>query len=119
MLRVKKIFFVIYILNIIFCSDILAQEAFIYDAQGKRNPFIPLITSSGRVLKVEQAEGMSGLLVDGIVFDKNGLSYALVNGDVVRIGDEIAGYQVLKIEKNKIVFIKDAEPLEIELKEEQ
>ena len=43
-------------------------------------------------------------------------SYAIVNGEIARVGDQIGEYQVLRIEKKKIIFIKDGEPLEIELK---
>jgi hypothetical protein len=96
----------------------LAQEQFVYDAKGKRNPFIPLVTPDGRLLKLEQEEGTAGLALEGIVYDKNGVSYAIINGEVVRIGDKVGDYQVLKIEEKKVIFIKDGEPTEVDLKKE-
>ena len=96
-----------------------AQEEYAYDAKGKRNPFIPLVTSGGRLLKLDRQEGVSSLTLEGIIYDKHGLSYAIVNSEVVKVGDKIGGYQVLKVESNKVVFIKDAKPLVIELKKEE
>ena len=46
------------------------------------------------------------------------MSFAIVNGLVVKIGDFVGDYQVLDIEENKVTFIKDGQPLEVELKRE-
>ena len=96
------------------------QVDFIYDAKGKRNPFIPLVTPEGRLLKLDKQEATSaeGLAVEGIIYDKFGRSFAIVNANVVGIGDLVGDYQVLKIQENKVIFIKDGEPLEIELTKE-
>ncbi|MFA4842729.1 MAG: hypothetical protein WC658_02725 [Candidatus Omnitrophota bacterium] len=121
MLRNKKYFcfrLLACSLWLVACSLLFAQDEFIYDSKGKRDPFIPLVTPDGRLLKLEQQEGLANLSLEGIIYDKNGISYAIVNAEVVKIGDAVGGYQVLRIEKNKIIFIKDGEPTEIELKEE-
>ena len=99
-------------------NNAYAQEGFKYDAKGKRDPFIPLVTPDGRLLKLEKEETASGLLLEGIIYDEHGLSYCLVNGEVVRVSDKIGDYQVLKIENNKVIFIKGGQTLEVELKEE-
>lgn len=114
-----KIFFLALFFNLatIFCC--LAQDETVYDSNKKRDPFTPLVTSDGRLVNLEQEQGNKNLTLEGIIFDKNGLSYAIVNGEVVKIGDKIGAYQILKIEKNKVVFIKEGEPTEIELKEEE
>ncbi len=96
------------------------QAEFVYDAQAKRNPFIPLVTSDGRLLKLETETGQTpGLSLEGIVYDQYGMSSALVNGEPVRVGDMAGEYQVLKIEKNRVVFVKDGQTLEVELKKEE
>jgi len=99
-------------------SLLFAQDEFKYDAKGKRDPFIPLVTPDGRFLKLEKEESESGLLLEGIIYDEHGSSCALVNGEVVRVSDKAGDYQVLKIEKNKVIFVKDAQITEVELKEE-
>ncbi|MBI4972857.1 MAG: hypothetical protein HZA27_02020 [Candidatus Omnitrophica bacterium] len=101
------------------CHLSFAQEEFIYDSKGKRNPFIPLVTADGRLLKLDTESSLSDLLLEGIIYDKMGISYAIVNGSVVKIGDSVGDYQVLKIEENKVIFIKEGQPTEVELKKEE
>jgi hypothetical protein len=107
------------ILTSVLISDLSAQDKFKYEALGKRDPFIALVTPDGRLLKLEQEDSDSALLLEGIIYDKFGLSYAVVNGEVVKIGERVAGYQVLKIKEQKVIFIKDGQALEIELKKEE
>jgi hypothetical protein len=97
-----------------------AQEEFVYDAKGKRNPFIPLVTSDGKILNLDSVESNNkGLALEGIIYDKNGISYAIMNGAVVTVGDTVGDIRILKIEKNKVIFIKDGQTSEIQLKEEE
>ena len=86
-----------------------AKDDYVYDIGGKRDPFIPLITADGRFLQLERTQediDASALKLEGIIYDKYGLSYAIVDGSVVKIGDIIADYQVLKIEEKRVIFIK-------------
>jgi len=96
------------------------QGNFKYTAAAKRDPFIPLVMPDGRMLKLDVEEpGNASLALEGIIYDKQGVSYAIVNGAVVKIGDMVGDYQVLKIEERKVVFIKEGQTLEIELKKEE
>lgn len=100
-------------------SDNLPQRSFSYDAKGKRNPFIPLVGSDGRLIRLEkEEESKSDLSVEGIIFDKQGRSYALVNGSVAEIGDMIGEYQVLKILEDKVTFIKEGLTIDVRIKKE-
>ena len=99
----------------IFCAASFAEE-FVYDSKGKRDPFIPLVTPEGRLLKLDKQEPSPGALtIEGIIYDKFGRSFAIVNTAVVGIGDLVGEYQVLKIQENKVIFIKNGEPFEVEL----
>jgi hypothetical protein len=101
-------------------SAVRAERDYVYDSQGERNPFIPLVTAEGRLLQLEKPEASKKALnLEGIIYDKYGITYAIVNGTVIRIGDYLAGFQVLKIEKNKVVLVKEGQVLEILLKEEK
>ena len=98
-----------------------AEETFIYDSLGKPDPFSPWVTSDGRlqILESREKKDASELSLEGIIYDKYGLSYAVVNGEVVKIGDSIDGYQILKIEEKKVIFIKEGQAVEVELKKEE
>ncbi|MDD5129492.1 MAG: hypothetical protein PHS66_00345 [Candidatus Omnitrophica bacterium] len=114
------------LLILIFCLGInlplvFGQEGFVYNAKGKRNPFIPLVTPEGRLLKLDKRENTApqGLAIEGIIFDKFGRSFAIVNAEVVGIGDMVGDFQVLKILENKVIFIRSGELLEVELNKEE
>ena len=115
MLPDKKLLAFLFALLIL--SPAFCQNEFVYNVKGKRNPFIPLVTPEGRLLKLDKQDKSSscGLSIEGIIYDKSGRSFAIVNTTVVGIGDFAGDYQVLKIFENKVIFIKDGEPLEIEL----
>lgn len=102
-------------------SSVFAQGEFTYNDKGKRNPFIPLVTPQGRLLKLDKQDtaSLQGLAIEGIIYDKFGRSFAIVNAEVVGVGDPVGEYQVLKIFENKVVFIKDGQPLEVELNKEE
>ncbi len=89
-------------------SILLAQEEkVIYDDKGIRDPFIALVTPDGRLLSLEPASSESKIILEGITYDKNGYSYAIINNKVVGVGDYILGYAVFKIEKEKVILLKD------------
>lgn len=101
-----------------YCVIAFAQGEFIYDSRGKRNPFIPLVTQEGRLVNLDKEESAGALRIEGIIYDKHGRSFAVVNGSVVGIGDAAGEYTVLKIEEGRVIFIKDGEAIEVELKKE-
>ena len=82
-----------------------------YQAKGKRDPFVPLLTSEGQRIRppgVDEEEmliGPRGMTLQGIVFAPGGESYALINGQVVRQGDVINKVKILKIEPNAVTIL--------------
>ncbi len=103
------------------CDLVFAQGRFVYDQGGRRNPFIPLITPDGRMVQLDttQEKRTGDLLVEGIIYDDSGTSYAVVNSQIVKVGDQVQGYEVVKIEKNKVVLKKDNSVREIPLSKEE
>jgi hypothetical protein len=119
MLLNKKLLILLFLLELILpCT--FAQAEFTYDPKGKRNPFIPLVTPEGRLLKLDKQQDSTpqGLAIEGIIYDKLGRSFAIVNAAVVGIGDAVGDYQVLKILEDKVIFIRNGELLEVELTKE-
>ncbi len=83
-----------------------------------RNPFMPLVTSDGRLISLDKEKTKSDLIVEGTVFDKYGRSYAVVNGLIIEVGDSIDGFRVLKVEEGRVTFMKDGQTKVVEVKEE-
>jgi hypothetical protein len=96
-----------------------SDEVFQYTAQDRRNPFHPLVASDGRMLQLDRQPDLAAFSLQGIIYDAEGYSYALVNGEVVKVGDIIGGYQIWKIEEKKIILRKDGQKSEIKLEQEE
>lgn len=81
-----------------------------YEAKGKRDPFVPLVTSEGQRVHPpggdeEVALGVTGLTLQGIVFEPGADSYAIINGQIVRSHEDIEGIEVLKIEPDSVTLL--------------
>jgi len=115
-------FLVCGIMILLFANLCPAQEGSVYDPAGKRDPFIPLVTPDGRFQRLEAEEESkkkeTELKLNGIIYDKYGISYAIVNDNVVKTGDSIQDYRVLKIEEKKVTFIREGQTTEISIKKE-
>ncbi|MBI4358767.1 MAG: hypothetical protein HY584_05645 [Candidatus Omnitrophica bacterium] len=87
-------------------------EEFRYDTQG-RDPFLsPMQNLSGG----EWSRGE--LKLEGIILDRKGKSFAIVNGEIVQEGQTLEGFQLTKVEKNRVFLEKDQESFEIILHED-
>jgi hypothetical protein len=75
-----------------------------------RDPF-------SRVMREEVYSGTS-LILKGVSLGRDGVGYAFINDEVVTVGDTIAGYQVIEVEKNKVLLRKEEESFYLVLPEE-
>lgn len=93
------------------CPPALAE----YEAKGKRDPFVPLILSDGRRINPPGVEeggkpgAIGSLALEGIVYDPAGESYVILNGHVLKKGQERDGIKILEIGANGATLWKDGE----------
>jgi len=109
--------FLLLFCGLTFC--LFAEEQFSYDSQGRRDPFVALVTSDGRLLNLEPQGEVEGIMLEGIIYHRDGDSYAIVNGDIVKENDKIGKYEVKKIEEKKVIFAKEGQNIEVELEKEE
>ena len=77
-----------------------------YQSHEKRDPFTPLVTSSSRQSPgLMSIERIDDLMVEGIVYDPKKGSVVILNGTVLREGEELGGIKIKKIEKNGVRLI--------------
>jgi len=102
-----------------FAVGAMAQEQKTpYSYQGKRDPFMPLITPTGYLLNLEPEEN-AALRLEGIMYDQKGESMAIINGELVRVGEPVGDAIVSSIEPTKVTIIKDNQTVELELRREE
>lgn len=61
--------------------------------------------------------GLSSFRVSGIVLDPHG-AHAVINDEVVKVGDELGGWEIIKILPNKVILKRDDEEVNLNLWEE-
>lgn len=82
-----------------------AAEQVSYDSHGKRDPFMPLVTLTSRVASgLVGIENSDDIMVEGIVFDPKKGSVVIINGSVLKEGEEFGNLKVLKIRPDGAIF---------------
>lgn len=100
------------------CHVMAQDQKHTYSPQSKRDPFVPLVSPAGYLINLEEEED-TVMRLEGIMYDPKGDSMAIINGELLRVGESIDDAVVSKIEPNKVVIIKDNQNIEIELRREE
>jgi hypothetical protein len=116
--RQREFLLFFFALQLIAVAAVFAEKTLSSGSVEKRDPFISLVTEDGRLLKLA-TRNAGELNLDGIIYDANGLSCAMINKEIVRIGDWVGDYQVYKIENDKVILLKDGIEKEIEPNKEE
>ena len=109
---------------LVFCLSIIiiAQAQanvrdFDYQDNGNRDPFSSLVTKDGRILPGARTTSETGNIeLEGIIWDPNGKSMAIINGKLVKEKQRVMNMQVLKIKKASIILQKGGKVMVINLK---
>lgn len=89
--------------NNVFGEEAFKYEVFKYEVKDRRDPFMPLITGEKKItVGLETVESVDDIKFEGIIFDPNGKSIAVLNGEIVRENDVIGNVAVVKIFESAI-----------------
>jgi len=108
--------FLILMLLLLFTNLVYAQEDFVYDDHGKRDPFVPLVSSAGMIVTYDEDLAVNDLILEGIAADAGGNNAAIVNGKVVKTHDQIGPYVVDAIFVDHVEFLKGNQRFILKLK---
>lgn len=100
------------VLTIALASYFSAEEIedFVYDSKGKRNPFIPLMTEKTKLTAagLENVQTVDDIVLEGIFWDAYGESIAILNGVIMKEGQQVGSVKVKDIrEKGVTLFINE------------
>ena len=98
-------FFALFLWILSLSSDMMAgvvqaadTETILYDARGKRDPFVPLVSNA-----IKQAPGLLNIetvddvKIEGVVFDPKNGSVVIINGSVLKEGEEMESLKVISV----------------------
>jgi len=101
--------------------DLAAQDEkdkYLYKAQNKRDPFEPLISPAGYLINLEPGTEET-LRLEGILYDVKGDSIAIINGELLRVGESLGEAVIINIEPEIVTVMRNNETLELELRREE
>lgn len=92
-----------------------------YQSKGKRDPLVPLLNVEGQRiyppgLDEGSVTGISGLVLQGVMFDPAGESFAVINGRMIREKEEIQGMKVVKIFPSSVRILADGQEHELNIR---
>lgn len=102
-IRINKFTFFLWILSSFFVMIFPVNRAYsnqenLYNPQGKRDPFLPLISQASRVVSgLLGVETIDEIVIEGVVYDPGKGSVVVVNGAVLKEGEELGHVKVLKV----------------------
>ena len=89
-------------------SERVEAANFVYEKRG-RDPFRPLITDDGKLVQGFDGISLEDIDLEGIIWDPQGGSVAMINGMILRRGDRIGDFEIVKIEKDRITLKSGSE----------
>lgn len=118
-MRVIKLFFLIlFFFGLPFLLQ--AEDKFKYDPKQKRDPFAPLIGPAGEYLTpFGDVKAIGDMKLEGIIWDPNGESYAIINGEIVKEGDYLGGVLVSKVNPKEVIILLEGQEFSLILIEEE
>jgi hypothetical protein len=87
--------------------SVASEPLFVYDSKEKRDPFISLIGKNVKLTDVELLESIDQVRVEGVIIDPNKGSSAIVNGQIIRVGEFLGGFRLEKVTNYHIVMKRD------------
>jgi hypothetical protein len=92
------------------------SQAFVYNEHDKRDPFNPLVSSSGAIISYDNEFTAAEVSLEGIVLDAKGNNLAIINGKVVKVTDRIGSYTVESIANDHVNLVNGEEHVTVKLK---
>jgi len=87
------------------CVDVMGAKESLYDAHGKRDPFVPLIgIDRGPVGSLDGVMSIEDVRLEGIAMGGQGKMIAILNGEMVKEGLVSGLLQVKSITPKKVVI---------------
>jgi len=107
---------------LLFTEVALTEEKgpYTYKSKNRRDPFVPLIIDEIRTYtSLETIETVDDLMLEGILWDPDGGSIAILNGAILKRGDKVKNVKILEIAPTKVRLMIYNDEFELNLQEEE
>ena len=97
----------------------LEEKPFVYDDQGRRDPFLRLVTSGGAIVNYDRDVTVTDMVLEGIIAGDDNKNIAIINGIILQTGDKIGLYVIKDIKATSVIIQKGEERYSLKLKKEE
>ncbi len=116
----RRFLFLLIAIMVVSFDLLSAQGAnFIYQDNGRRDPFWPLISPGGTILIFDANVTFSDIILEGIIYDPKGQTLAIINTKVVKETDTIGGFLVVTIGSDHVLLRKEGQEFMLRSKKEK
>ena len=111
----KKALCLLFLLGVtLACAE--DNKTFVYNEHGKHDPFGPLVSLSGTIISYDSDITATDMNLEGVVIDAKGNNLAIMNGRIIKIGDQVGVYTVEAISNDHADMINGQERLTVKIK---
>ena len=117
---ILRLVMVLAVFSAAYAGELVEKEAFVYNDEGRRDPFWPLISPSGAIITSDEEElSTSDMMLTGVMTGSDGKNVAVINGKIVKEGDTIGAFKVERISPTYVVLDRGQEKSELHLRKEE
>ena len=95
------------------------ETNFTYKDNGKRDPFWTLLGGRGVIINYDKDILVSDMVLEGVMAEPTGESVAIINGNIVKLGDKMGLFVVKDIKPNAVILEKGQDIFTLKLKKEE
>jgi len=104
---------------VLLCSRAIAEDVYVYNDRGRRDPFVPLVGAKTQTLSpLTEVMTIEDIYLQGIAGDSKGERIAILNGEMLKKGDQVGRVTLKDIQETKIIVLIDNDEFELDIYQE-
>lgn len=101
-------------------KELVEREPFIYNDAGKRDPFWPLVSEGGVIIRYDETSlSASDMVLMGVMTGADNKNVAVINGKIVKEGDSVGLFKVICVDTDRVILDNGNEDITLQLRKEE
>ena len=98
------VFLMLAVFGVHLMCPVAAGAVFVYDSEGKRDPFVPLVgvVGASSASDIGGITSLDGVSLQGIIVDPAGNRSVILNGEIMKEGDIFGDLTIVTISNNEV-----------------
>jgi len=101
-------------------KDLVERDPFLYNDSGKRDPFWPLVSETGVIIRYDETSlSASDMVLMGVMTGAENKNVAVINGKIVKEGDMVGLFRVICVDADSVTLDNGNEEVSLHLRKEE